>query len=683
MLHITYTSFQVTLVLTALVMDLKQAKKEIERLTRLINHHNTQFFQKNHSQISDYAFDQLVNQLQQLENSFPKLRKSSSPTQRVGEAPSKHFKTVYHKYPMLSLDNTYAAAGVEHFVQRVQKNAPDRPDNFFCEPKFDGVAISLLYAGGKLQQVVTRGDSQRGDEITANAKTIDSIPKQVTSTSWPAEFEVRGEVFMPLANFQALNKTLEQQGKPLLANPRNAASGTLKMLDTKLVAQRTLDFYPYTLLTPKCEITTHADRMQALATWGFQLSPACQSCSSLEDVLQYIHYWETQRHSLPMVIDGVVIKVNDIAHQQRMGMTAKSPRWAIAYKYKPLNACTQLKDVVYQVGRTGVITPVAQLEPIHLAGTVVRRASLYNADTIKRLKLRVGSMVYIEKGGDIIPKITSVQHNLSNQPIIIFPTHCPACNTRLKRDTGTAMHYCSNTQCPPQLKGQIAHFVHRKALDIASIGLKTIDALYTANLVRTPSDLYQLRYTDLQSLEGFQATSIRKLLQGIAASKQAPFSRVLFALGIRHIGITVAQKLAEHFKDIDQLSNANAKELQAIEEIGDKIAQSIVMFFSKPANQRLIQKLQKAGLCFSIHKQTQQKRLAGYSFVISGTFPGVDRKILEAWITQHGGQIKQGISKATHYLLAGDKPGPKKWSQAKEMQIPIISLPQLRNMHRH
>jgi len=665
-------------------MTPQEAKKEIQRLITLVQKHNTLYYQKGQPEISDYAFDQLLEKLTKLEHQFPALRLPDSPTQKVGEAPTKNFVSVYHRYPMLSLGNTYSEEEVLSFAQRVQKSLQGATMEFFCELKFDGIAISLWYQEGILARVVTRGDGERGDDITQNAQTIATLPKRIQAKGIPQVLEVRGEALMPRAHFEALNKARSMRGEVPLANPRNTAAGTLKMIDSRLVAQRLLDFYPYALITENEVFKTHEEGIHRLAQWGFSPSPTYKKCFGIEEVMAYINYWEKNKHTLPVDIDGIVIKINNLQQQEQLGYTAKSPRWAIAYKYKPEHISTILEKVGYQVGRTGAITPVAYLKPVLLAGTTVKRASLHNAHEIDRLALQLEDTVFIEKGGDIIPKVTAVdvkKRKPTSKPVI-FPSQCPSCNTSLVQVE--AIYYCPNEKaCPPQLTGRIKHFVHRKAMHIDSIGSKTVDLLFEKGLLRTPADLYQLRYQDLYALEGFKDVSSRNLLRGIAESKKRPFENVLFALGIRHVGKTVAEKLAQHFQHMRALMQATAEEITLVPEVGEKIAHSITAYFQDPDHLSLISALQEAGLQFSTATSsppTASQSLAGKTLVVSGSFQHLDRDTLKTHIKQHGGQLLTAVSKNVDYLVAGTKAGPIKLATAQAMGIQVLSEEEIINM---
>lgn len=656
-----------------------QVKKEIQELVEKIDYHNYSYYQKHTSEISDYEFDQLLEKLIQLEKEYPEFKAPYSPTQRVGGTITKEFETVKHKYPMLSLSNTYSREELTSFDKRVLKSLGDKPYQYFCELKFDGVAISITYEKGILIRAVTRGDGSRGDDITHNAKTIKTLPLKIKG-SFPNEFEVRGEVYLSKSSFQKLNHEKAKSGEEKYANARNTASGTLKMQDSSIVARRNLDCYLYAMIGEQPSYPTHEKLIILMQELGFNVSPTFKKCNSLEEVFNYIDEWETKRHELPVETDGIVIKVNDLAQQQYLGSTAKSSRWAIAYKYKSESASTLLKSITYQVGRTGAITPVAELQPVLLAGTTVKRASLHNANEIERLDLRLRDTVFVEKGGEIIPKITGVdlsKRDMAASSPIIFINNCPECNTPLTRIEGEAAHYCNNVKgCHPQIKGRIEHYIYRNAMNIDSVGEKTIDLLFKENLVYSPADLYELTYDDIISIEGFKDLSTRNLLKGIEESKQNPFENVLFALGIRFVGKTVAEKLALHFKNIDQLASADYNELIEVPEIGERIANSLLTFMDNPENRLEISRLKKAGLNFELKEdsiQLESSTLDNNSFVISGVFENFSREELQQMIKANGGKVVSSISAKLNYLLAGDKMGPSKHNKAKSLGIPMIS----------
>ena len=659
-------------------MTREEAKKEIAGLSEKINYHNELYYQKNTSQISDYEFDQLLEKLIKLEKEFPEFKFPDSPTQRVGGTITKEFATVYHKHPMLSLSNTYSTEELREFDQRVQKGLNGEPYEYFCELKFDGVALSLSYENGILARGVTRGDGTRGDDITHNVKTIRSIPLRLKG-DFPQEFEVRGEAFLPKENFLRLNKEREDIGEEPYANARNTASGTLKMQDSSIVAKRGLDCFLYTMISDSGQLSTHESSIDSLIKLGFNVSRTFAKCQGIDEVIEYINEWETKRLSLPLETDGIVIKINSIQQQNVLGYTAKSPRWAIAYKYKAESAATVLKNITYQVGRTGAVTPVAELQPVLLAGTTVKRASLHNANEIARLDLRLGDTVFVEKGGEIIPKITGV--DLSTRPKgsqpIEYIKNCPECGTELVRYEGEAVHYCPNlTGCPPQIKGRIEHFIQRKAMNIDSLGERTISLLYDKGLVYSPADLYDLSFDDIIQLEGFKELSTQNVLKGIEASKETGFESVLFALGIRYVGKTVAEKLAQGLGTVDRMANASYDELIEIPEIGDRIAQSVTDFFENPANCREIERLKEAGLQLEIKEKPNTEissALQGATFVVSGVFENYSRDDLKETIKNHGGKVISAISGKLDFLLAGDKMGPAKKEKAGKLGVKIIS----------
>lgn len=659
-------------------MTAEQAALEIRKLTETINRHSELYYQENRTEISDYEFDQLLEKLAALEREFPELKSPDSPTQRVGGTITKEFATVYHRYPMLSLGNTYSKEELQEFDGRVKRALGDEPYEYFCELKFDGVSISLSYREGRLTQGVTRGDGVRGDDVTVNIKTIRNIPLTVKGDV-PPMFEVRGEVFLPKNVFAALNKEREDIGEERYANARNTASGTLKMQDSAEVARRKLDCYVYSLLGDDLDIDTHEEGIQLLEKFGFNVSRTYKKCNTLEDVLEYINSWENRRHELPLETDGVVVKINSLSQQERLGFTAKNPRWAIAYKYKPESLSTKLRNINYQVGRTGAVTPVAELEPVFLAGTTVKRASLHNANEIARLDLRIGDYVFVEKGGEIIPKVTRV--DLSRRPLGTVPVtyidKCPECGTPLVREAGEAAHYCPNVNgCPPQIRGRIEHFIQRRAMDIDSLGERTIRQLYDMGMVKSPADLYDLSREDILKLEGFKELSTTNLLRGIEQSKAAPFEKVLFAIGIRYVGQTVAAKLAAHFKSIENLQSASMEELLAAPEVGEKIAQSVFAYFRDAENIREIERLRKAGLSFAIDEKTPRQvsnKLENKSFVVSGVFRNYERDQLKELIVSNGGRVLSAVSGKLDYLLAGENMGPAKLEKAKKNGITIIT----------
>jgi DNA ligase (NAD+) len=659
-------------------MTSEQAKGSIKELTDKINHYNQQYYQNHISEISDYEFDKLLEELIKLETQYPDLKKEDSPTQRVGGTITKEFNQVTHKYPMLSLGNTYSEEELKDFDERVRKAIGDDFE-YTCELKFDGVAISLTYENGTLKTAVTRGDGVKGDEITMNAKTIRTIPLKVNSKNIPQVFEVRGEVFLPLETFDKINKEREDIGEPALANPRNAASGTLKMQDSAVVAKRKLDCFMYSLLGDDISAETHYDSLELLKEWGFHISPTYKKCKNISEVIKYIDHWEKERFKLPLGTDGIVIKVNSYEQQESLGFTAKSPRWAIAYKYKAEAAATLLESIGYQVGRTGAVTPVANLKPVQLAGTKVKRASLHNANEIERLDIRIGDTVFVEKGGEIIPKVTAV--DLSKRPAgskpVYFITECPECGTPLVRTEGEAAYYCPNENgCPTQIKGRMEHFIGRKAMNIEGLGPETIDQLFEKGLVKNPADLYYLTMEKLAGLERFGEKSAQNIMKGLEKSKAVPFKNVLFAIGIRYVGSTVAEKLAKHFKSIDHIAKAGYEELIQAPEIGDKIALSILNFFRIDANVQVIERLKKAGLQFSIQEvelKMESEKLEGKSFVISGVFAHFERDELKEKIEKNGGKVVSSVSAKLDYLVAGENMGPAKLEKANKLGVKIVS----------
>lgn len=660
-------------------MTEREAATRILELSKQIHHYNFQYYQNSVSQVSDYDFDMLLEELNRLEEQFPTLRLPNSPTQRVGGTVTKSFKTVSHKYPMLSLGNTYNEDELREFDKRVQK-VLEGDFEYVCEQKFDGVAISLTYINGQLSQGITRGDGTRGDDITNNVRTIKTIPLHLSGDEFPAEFEVRGEVFMPFSVFQQLNAEREDIGEVLLANPRNAASGTLKLQDSGVVAKRKLSCFAYGFLSTPLPFDTHAEALAALQKWGFNISDTYRKCTSIEEVLAYIKEWETKRFELPIATDGIVIKVNNFNQQEELGYTAKSPRWAIAYKYKAMSAATRLRAIQYQVGRTGAVTPVALLDPVLLAGTTVKRASLHNANEILRLDIHEQDVVFVEKGGEIIPKITGVDkvQRLAESLPVRYLDVCPACQTSLVRTEGEAHHYCPNEKgCPPQIKGKLEHFIGRKAMNIDGLGPETIDQLFEVGLVKNMADLYDLQYENLIALDRLGEKSVNNLLTSLQNSKEAPFDRVLFALGIRFVGGTVARKLANYFRSIEALQKAPYEELIKVPEIGDRIALSVLSYFKDEENIAIINRLQRAGLQFTGEEKSQNtvqsNKLQGLTFVISGVFENHSREQLQDLILAHGGKLVSSISKKLSYLVAGDKMGPAKLEKANELEVKIIS----------
>ena len=662
-------------------MDLFQAQEKIAELSEQIRKHNYDYYMNDSPQIPDYDFDRLLEELQHLEREYPQFAEENSPTKRVGGAITKNFETVVHRYPMLSLSNSYNREDLIDFDQRVQKLAGKKVE-YTCELKYDGVAIGIQYKNGQLFRAVTRGDGSKGDDITENVKTIRAVPLKLTG-DYPNEFEIRGELFYPLSVFKALNESREVAGEDRLANPRNAASGTLKMQDSKVVASRKLDCYLYYVLGENLPFKSHEENLDAAESWGFKVPKKSdklfETYQSIEEIFEFIEHWSAARNNLNFEIDGIVIKVNDYYLQEELGYTAKSPRWAIAYKFKAEQVETFLNKITYQVGRTGAITPVANLDPILLAGTTVKRASLHNADQIAKLDIREGDLVQVEKGGEIIPKVVGV--NLDERPVTSEPTkyiyQCPECETELIRIEGEAKHYCPNeTGCPTQIKGKITHFISRKAMDIDGLGEETIEQLFAAGLIENYADLYTFIEEDLLKLERMAQKSVSNLLQGVKNSNQIPFERVLFALGIRYVGETVSKKLAKYFKSMDAILNASLEELVAVDEIGEKIAESLYFFLQKEEQIELINRLKSYGLQFEIVEQesTQISTIfEGKAFVVSGVFETYSRNELKKAIEDYGGKNVGSISKKTDYLVAGDKMGPAKKEKAESLGVSILS----------
>lgn len=653
-------------------------KERINELTDTLNHHNYLYYQQATPEISDYEFDMMLEELTRLEKENPELVRPDSPTQRVGGGITKEFVTVQHKYPMLSLGNTYSKEELADFDARVRKQIGDGFE-YVAELKIDGCAIGISYKNGLLNQAITRGDGTQGDDVTTNIKTIRSVPLKLKGEGWPEEFEVRGEVYYPLDVFERINKEREDIGEPALANPRNAAAGTLKMQDSSIVAKRKLDAFLYYLLGEELPYKTHWESLMALKSWGFQVSNHIRLCKNLDEVFDFIAHWETERHNLNFEIDGIVIKINSYQHQRNLGFTAKSPRWAIAYKYKAETASTLLEKITYQVGRTGAITPVANLKPVPLAGTIVKRASLHNADQIEKIGLRVGDTVYVEKGGEIIPKIVGV--DLSKRPEQALPvqyiSQCPECGTALIRKEGEAQHFCPNEDgCPPQIKGKIEHFAARKAMDIEGLGSETVELLYNSLLIGNIADIYDLKKEQVVRLDRMADKSAQNLIDGIEASKQVPFERVLFALGIRYVGETVAKKLAYHFKNIEGIEAASYEELNAVNEIGAVIARSLRDWLDSPKHQELLARLKAAGLQFTLSEdklQPASDKLAGLTIVVSGTFENYSRDGIKEVIERNGGKVAGSVSGKTDYIVAGADMGPAKLEKAQKLGVKIIS----------
>ena len=651
----------------------------IYELRELLHQHNYNYYVLNAPVIGDQEFDKLMRELQDLEALHPECHDENSPSMRVGSDLNKDFQQVVHKYPMLSLANTYSEAEVTEFYDRV-KGLLNEEFEICCEMKFDGTSISLTYENGKLVRAVTRGDGAKGDDVTDNVKTIRTIPLVLHGDDFPTEFEIRGEILMPWKVFEDLNREREAREESLFANPRNAASGTLKSQNSSVVASRKLDAYLYYLLGENLPGGGHYENMQAAKKWGFKVSEVMKKCHTLEEIFEYIRYWDVERKNLPVATDGIVLKVNSLRQQKNLGFTAKSPRWAIAYKFQAERACTRLNKVTYQVGRTGAITPVANLDPVQLAGTVVKRASLHNADIIAGLDLHVGDMVYVEKGGEIIPKIVGVdmeaRSSSAGEPVQ-FITRCPECGCTLVRYEGEAAHYCPNdTACPPQIKGKIEHFISRKAMNIDGLGPETVDLLYQEGLIHTSADLYQLQEEDILKLDRMGKKSAENILKGINASKEVPFERVLFALGIRFVGETTAKTLAKAFPSIDVLASATLDDLIHVDEIGEKIAQSIILYFADEKNQQIIASLKEAGLQFCKSEEDLQgftDKLAGKSIVISGVFTHHSRDEYKELIEKHGGKNVGSISKKTSFILTGDNMGPAKLEKAQKLGVTIMN----------
>ena len=653
-------------------------KEKIDQLRADLHRHNYNYYVLNAPEISDKEFDDRMRELQELEKEHPEYQDDNSPTMRVGSDLNKNFTQVAHKYPMLSLGNTYSESEVTDFYDRVKK-ALNEDFEICCELKYDGTSISLTYENGKLVRAVTRGDGEKGDDVTDNVKTIRTIPL-VLHGSYPESFEIRGEILMPWEVFEELNREKEAREEPLFANPRNAASGTLKLQNSAIVASRKLDAYLYYLLGEELPCDGHYENLQAAAGWGFKTSEHMKKAHSLEEVFEYIRYWDTERKNLPVATDGIVLKVNSMRQQKNLGFTAKSPRWAIAYKFQAERALTRLNKVTYQVGRTGAVTPVANLDPVQLSGTIVKRASLHNADIIEGLDLHIGDMVYVEKGGEIIPKITGVDKDARSMLIgekVKFITHCPECGSKLIRFEGEAAHYCPNeTACPPQIKGKIEHFISRKAMNIDGLGPETVDMFYRLGLIKDTADLYQLTADDIKNLDRMGEKSAENIIKGIEASKEVPFERVLFALGIRFVGETVAKKIAKSFNDIDELENANLEKLINIDEIGEKIAQSILTYFTNPLNRELIERLKSTGL--QLYRREEDlsgytDKLAGQSIVISGVFTHHSRDEYKELIEKNGGKNVGSISAKTSFILAGENMGPAKLEKAHKLGIKLMS----------
>ena len=671
-------------------------QERIDRLIRDINRHNYQYYMLDNPTISDYDFDQLLQELIDLEAAHPELRRPDSPTQRVGGEVTKRFETVEHLHPMQSLGNTYSQGDLIEFDRRVRELLAVPPE-YVCELKYDGVAISLIYENGTLVRAVTRGDGTRGDVVTANVRTIRTVPLQLQG-DFPPLLEVRGEIIMPFSSFEQLNAEREEIGEPPFANPRNAASGSLKLQDSAEVAKRGLDFKLYFALGEQLPCSNHFDRLLKLHEWGFRKPDVMEMVGDLNGIYDFLNTWDEKRKALPYPIDGVVIKVNDFDQQRQVGATAKSPRWAIAYKFKAERVSTKLLSVDFQVGRTGIVTPVANLSPVSLAGTVVKRATLNNGDFMAEMDIREGDSLFVEKGGEIIPKIVGVDLEKRNPDAqrVPFVTHCPVCGAELQRAEGEAGVFCPNADhCAPQIKGRLEHFIARKAMNIDSLGEGKIDMLYANGLVKNIADLYSLSYEQLFGLEkvieddngktktiSFREKTVQNILSGIEASKQVPFERVLFALGIRFVGEVTAKKLARHFETMDAVANAPAEELTAVEDVGERVAESIIAYFNDTENLGILMRLRDAGLQFELKKEENQpvsQTLAGKSIVVSGVF-SIPRDTVKELVEKHGGKNVSSISKNTAFVLAGEKMGPEKRKKAESLGIPIVSEEEFRTM---
>lgn len=653
-------------------------KEEIEALRAELNQHNYNYYVLSAPTISDREFDEKMKHLQDLEMAYPQYADPDSPTQRVGSDLSKEFQQVVHKYPMLSLGNTYSESDVRDFYERVARSL-NEPFEIVAELKFDGTSISVTYEHGRLARAVTRGDGTKGDDVTANVKTIRSVPLRLLGDNYPDELEVRGEILLPWAEFDRLNAEREEQEEPLFANPRNAASGTIKQQNPAVVAARKLDAYFYYVLGENLPSDTHWGNLEQARRWGFKISKAMKLCHSMDEIIDFINYWDTERKNLPVATDGIVLKVNSLTQQRNLGFTAKNPRWAIAYKFQAEQAETRLNSVSFQVGRTGAITPVANLEPVLLAGTVVKRASLHNADIIKGLDLHIGDQVYVEKGGEIIPKIVGVNKEARSFMIgdeVRFVNRCPVCGTLLVRIEGEAAYYCPNDMgCPPQIKGRIEHFVTRRAMNI-NMGPETVEDLYEAGLVTNVADLYELKMADLMHLERWAEKSARNLMESLRNSKNVSFERVLYALGIRYVGETVARRLAKAFRSMERLEKATAEELLAVDDIGERIAESVIDYFSNERNREVVDRLKSHGLQMELPEEDTgggNDKLKGLTIVISGTFAKHSRDEYKVMIERNGGKNSGSVSGKTDFILAGDNMGPAKLEKAAKLGVKIIN----------
>lgn len=667
-------------------MTKDQAKKRIESLSKELEEHNHKYYALAKPSISDYDFDMMLEELVKLEKQFPEFLSPESPSQRVGGTITKEFKAIKHDYAFLSLSNSYSKDDLKDFDERVRKGVAGQIE-YVCELKYDGVAIGVKYEKGKLVQAVTRGDGEQGDEITVNARTIRSIPLRLKGSDYPVKFEARGEVFMTRKAFDAINKEKEKEGEALLANPRNSTAGTLKMQDSSVVAKRKLDCCIYGYYGKDLPFNTHYESLKEMKKWGFKTSDFVSKCKTLDEVFEFIDTWDKDRHGLPFDIDGVVIKVNSYDQQKVLGFTAKSPRWAIAYKFKAETVSTILEEITYQVGRTGAITPVANLKPVALGGTTVKRASLHNADIIEKLDVRVGDTVYVEKGGEIIPKIVGV--DMKRRPASAHKTKyiskCPECGTALARGEEEAKHYCPNEWgCPPQIKGNMTHFTSRKAMNIDSLGEETIGMLYEKGFIKNIADIYELKKhkAELMEIDRMGEKSVTNLLAGIEESKQVPFERVMYALGIRHVGETLAKKLAQQLRNIDAIMEATEEQLTATNDIGGQVANSIISYFSEKKNRELITRLKKQGLQFesNVEQKKQSTKLDGLTFVVSGVFSKFSRDDLKAAIEQNGGKIVGSVSGKTNYIVAGENMGPEKLKKAEKLGVKVISEDQFEKL---
>ena len=654
----------------------------IKNLREALNQHNYNYYVLDKPTISDFEFDQKLKQLQELETQHPDYFDENSPTQRVGGSITKNFETVQHEYRMYSLDNSYSIEDLQDWETRIQKVLGDVPLEYTCELKYDGASISITYENGRLVRAVTRGDGFQGDDVTNNIKTIKAVPIHLKG-DFPDKFDIRGEIILPFAGFEKMNQELIEIGETPYSNPRNTASGSLKLQDSAEVAKRPLDCLLYFVIGNNLPFNTQFEGLQKARDWGFKVPNQSKLAKNLNEVFEFINYWDKHRHDLPYETDGVVIKVNNLQHQDELGYTAKSPRWAMAYKFKAEQVTTTLNSITYQVGRTGAITPVANLEPVQLAGTIVKRASLHNADQIEKLDIRIGDAVFVEKGGEIIPKIIAVAQRGNQSEPTKYITHCPECQTELVRTEGEANHFCPNFYgCPPQIIGRIQHFISRKAMDIDGLGGETVALLFNAGLVTNYADLYELKKEQIIPLERMAEKSAENLIQGIEKSKSIPFERVLYALGIRYVGETVAKKLAKHYKSIDAIAQASMMDLILVDEIGDKIAQSVIQFFDNQENRLIIERLKQFGVQLESGAESVllSEKLKGKTFVVSGVFELYSRDELKKAIEDNGGKVGSSISAKTDFVIAGDNMGPAKLEKANQLKIAIISEVDFKNM---